>query len=160
MTTPTPSDRTRFHESEEYERAFRSWQRKYTTAAMVDLQPTALEPFPAAKPDYSHLPELPRLVNELHPFLTQLQRAGGGTVRRVHLGGLGDVLCFTDCALYPYLLYLEYRYELLLPAVVENCPDGSRRLVIVESLADAQARLPELAQAYQAAIQQPRKGAA
>ena len=35
-----------FFASPEFEEAFNRWRAKYTAAAMVDLSPTALEPFP------------------------------------------------------------------------------------------------------------------
>ncbi len=42
-----------FFASPEFEEAFNRWRAKYTAAAMVDLSPTALEPFPAPVPPLS-----------------------------------------------------------------------------------------------------------
>ena len=44
-----------FFASPEFEEAFNRWRAKYTAAAMVDLSPTALEPFPIVPTRWWHV---------------------------------------------------------------------------------------------------------
>lgn len=103
--------------------------------------------------DYSYLPEYPALVWELHPFLKTIYRVGGGTVRVARIGGIGDVLCFTDNTLYPYLLYLEWSRELqcLCPAILrhEGQSNTPRALTTFKQVS---IHLPALIKAHRAAI--------
>lgn len=49
--------------------------------------------------DYSHLPEIEYHRDELDDFLAALKRRGGGTLRRMHRGGLeAPVILFCECS--------------------------------------------------------------
>ena len=52
-----------FFASPEFEEAFNRWRTKYTAAAMVDLSPTALEPFPYQQtPVHNFIAESPLMT--------------------------------------------------------------------------------------------------
>ena len=72
-----------FFASPEFEEAFNRWRAKYTAAAMVDLSPTALEPFPYQQADTppNYIKETPAIVhypelNEIRGFTFAQPRKG------------------------------------------------------------------------------------
>ncbi len=102
--------------------------------------------------NHDHLPDLAINPDDICPFLQTIIRAGGGRTAYCYVGGIGNVPCLVSNTLYPMLLWLHWDRETRQFTPAHLTHDNTRSVIY---LSDMVLHLPELAKAYQKALNHP-----